>query len=677
MTTRFLSRTWVAFLALLVGAAVAPAVRAGETKRPAGKRPNFVFILIDDLGWADLGCYGSKFYETPNIDRLAARGVRFTQAYTANPVCSPTRASILTGQDPARLHLTNFLVGNRWPENSPLRPVDWAKEGISPEQYLLARALKAAGYATGIIGKWHLGKLQPFRFGFDEDAKVNLGGSPGGYFDEQGRYLTDRQTDAAERFLEKHKDRPFFLYLAYNAVHVPLQAKKDLVAKYEAKAHPPAGSVFGEDKGHKVRLVQNHPVYAAMIESMDQGVGRVLRKLQDLGLDENTVVIFFSDNGGLCSAEGWPTSNLPLRLGKGWLYEGGVRVPLLVRWPGVAKAGRVCQVPVISEDFYPTLLEMAGLPMRPHLDGRSLVPLLRGADKMDRQTLYWHYPHYSNQGGTPSGAVRHGDFKLIEFFEDGRLELYDLRSDPGERQDLAEKMPGRARELRGMLHAWRQAVGAQVPERKAAGRDGKPAPAKGGTKGAGWKSLFDGKTLAGWKKTNFGGEGEVAIKDGAVVLEQGNDMTGITYTRGDFPRLDYEVTLEGKKLAGSDFFCTTTFPVGEKYCSLVVGGWGGTVVGLSSIDFRDASENETGTFKEFKRDQWYRVRIRVSKERITAWIDDKEMVDLETKGKRISIRAECDLCRPFGIATWRTTGAVRDIRVRPLTDAEKKAAGAK
>jgi arylsulfatase A-like enzyme len=671
-----MSRAGVGILGLLIYVAFSPTGQAGEAKRPATKQPNFVFILIDDLGWADLGCYGSKFYETPNIDRLASRGMRFTQAYTANPVCSPTRASILTGQDPARLRLTNFLVGNRWPKDSPLLPVDWAQQGIGLDQVLLARALKAAGYVTGIIGKWHLGNVPPVRFGFDEDAKVNLAGGPGGYFDKQGGYLTDRQTKAAEEFLVRHKDRPFFLYLAYNAVHVPLQAKEKLIAKYEAKAANArliTSREFGQDKGHKIRLVQNHPVYAAMIESMDQGVGRVLQKLQDLGLDDNTVVIFFSDNGGLCSAEGWPTSNLPLRLGKGWLYEGGVRVPLLVRWPGVTKAGSECQVPVISEDFYPTLLEMAGLPRRPHLDGSSLVLLLRGADKLDRQTLYWHYPHYSNQGGTPSGAIRHGDLKLIEFFEDGRLEVYNLHNDPGELRDLAKAMPDKTRQLHQMLQTWRHTVGAQVPQRKEATDACKPAPVKSEQKENAWKSLFDRKSLTGWKSANFGGEGEVRIKEGAVVMEQGNDMTGITYTRGDFPRTDYEVTLEGKKMAGNDFFCTTTFPVGDKYCSLVVGGWGGTVVGLSSIDFRDASENETGTFKEFKRDRWYRVRIRVTKDRITAWIDDKELVDLETKGKRISIRAECDLCRPFGIATWRTTGAVRDIRVRALTEAEKKA----
>lgn len=441
--------------------------RAAEARKGPAKRPNIVFILADDLGWADLGCYGSTFHRTPNLNRLAARGVRFTQGYAAGNVCSPTRASILTGRNPARLRLTNFLVGHRWRDGSPLQPVDWRTEGLPPGEVTLAQVLRAAGYVTGIVGKWHLGKRGPEAFGFDENLNVGLGGSPPGYFDKKGRYLTDRQTEAAEQFLARHKDRPFFLYLAYNAVHVPLQAKKELAAKYE-KAQPAGGSVFGQDKGVKVREVQDHAVYAAMLESLDEGVGRVMKKLADLGLDENTIIVFTSDNGGLCSAEGWPTTNRPLRLGKGWLYEGGVRVAWLVRWPGVAREGSTCDVPVISDDFAPTLLEMAGLPALPkqHLDGVSFAPLLRGGGKLDRQTLYWHYPHYSNQGGPPSGAVRHGDLKLIEFYEDGRLELYDLKNDPGECNDLAARMPERVRELRGMLETWRRSVAAQMPGRK-------------------------------------------------------------------------------------------------------------------------------------------------------------------------------------------------------------------
>jgi arylsulfatase A-like enzyme len=442
--------------------------RADDVKKPP-RRPNFVFILIDDLGWTDLSCYGSKFYETPNLDRLAAQGMRFTSAYTAAPLCSPTRASIMTGKHPARLHLTNYLFGQRWPETSPLQPVDW-QLGLPLDEVTLAQALKNAGYRTGIIGKWHLGKMPPEKYGFDVNIDGGARGSPPGYFNKKGEYLTDVHTAAAEQFITENKDRPFFLYLAHYTVHIPLQAKKDLTAKYEAKAKasPPAGPVFGEDGGKKVRKLQNHAVYAAMIESMDQSVGRVMKKLRELDLDHNTVVIFFSDNGGLCSAEGEPTSNLPLRLGKGWLYEGGIRVPLIVRWPGHTRPGSTCPVPMISDDFYPTLLEIVGLPPQPkqHVDGVSIVPLLKESGTLKRETLYWHYPHYSNQGGTPSGAVRHGDLKLVEYYEDGRTELYDLKNDLGERTNLAAKMPGRLQELRGLLNAWRRSVGAQMPQRK-------------------------------------------------------------------------------------------------------------------------------------------------------------------------------------------------------------------
>jgi arylsulfatase A-like enzyme len=446
---------------------LSPAAGAGEKKTT--RPPNIVVILMDDLGWADLGCYGSKFYETPNLDRLAKKGMRFTHAYTAAPVCSPTRASIMTGKHPARLHLTNFLVGNRWPKDSPLQPVNW-QTNLPAEEVTFAQLLRAAGYATGYIGKWHLGKLGPEHFGFQRDLSAKMGPVKGTHFTKDGDYLPDHYTALAEDFLAKNKDRPFLLCLAHNLVHIPLSAKKDLIAKYEAKAqaNPPARAVFGKDSGVKVREVQNHAVYAAMVQSMDESVGRILKKLADLGLDNDTVVIFTSDNGGLCSAEGWPTANLPLRLGKGWLYEGGVRVPLIVRWPGKTRPGSTSDVPVVSTDLYPTILEIAGVPLRPkqHLDGVSIAPLLQGTAGIERQALYWHYPHYSNQGGPPSGAVRRGDWKLIEFYEDGRLELYNLRDDPGEHTNLAARVPERARELRLLLHTWRQSVGAQIPQRK-------------------------------------------------------------------------------------------------------------------------------------------------------------------------------------------------------------------
>jgi arylsulfatase A len=446
--------------ALLLGAAPAG---AGEA------RPNFVFILIDDLGWRDVGCNGSTFYETPNIDRLAAAGMRFTNGYAACPVCSPTRASVLTGKYPARLHLTDWLPGRAdRPSQKLLRPK--FLQHLPLEEVTLAEALKPLGYVSASVGKWHLGgpDYYPEKQGFD----VNVGGcdkgSPPSYFfpyknrtfnlpgleeGREGEYLTDRLTAEAEKFLDKNRDRPFFLYLAHHAVHIPLQAKKDVVAKYREKVRPGQG--------------QDNPVYAAMVESVDDSVGRVLKKLEELGVADRTVVFFTSDNGGLSVKEGANTPatlNAPLRAGKGYLYEGGIREPLLVRWPGVTKAGSTCDVPVCSIDFYPTILEAAGAKGGAGaVDGVSLVPLLRQAEAPRRDALYWHYPHYSNQGGKPGGAVRQGRYKLIESYEDGNLELYDLREDVAEANDLARKLPEKTRELHRLLREWRTAVGAQMP----------------------------------------------------------------------------------------------------------------------------------------------------------------------------------------------------------------------
>ena len=462
-----------------VGAAALPRP-AGAAGKGARKRPpNFVFFLIDDFGWADVGCYGSTFYDTPHIDRLASLGMRFTDGYAACPVCSPTRASIMTGKHPARLHLTNFLVGNRWPKNSPIRPVAWQTH-LPLEEVTIAEALKDAGYATGYVGKWHLGgkAYTPEAQGFDFNRGGCHMGMPPTYFDpyripnlparKKGEYLTDRLTDEAVSFLEASKERPFLLYFAHYAVHIPLQARQDDVATYKAKAAAmpePKTLVWGQEGGHKLRQVQNHPVYAAMIKPVDESVGRIMKTLADLGLDRDTVVIFFSDNGGLSTSEGHPTSNLPLRAGKGWLYEGGIREPMIVRWPGVTRPGSTCGTPVISDDFYPTMLEMAGLPLRPtqHRDGTSIVPLLKGEQTLRRDAIYWHYPHYSNQGGRPGGAVRAGDWKLIEHYEDGSLELYNLADDIGEKKNLAPEMPEKAKELQKMLAAWRTRVGAQMP----------------------------------------------------------------------------------------------------------------------------------------------------------------------------------------------------------------------
>jgi len=429
--------------------------------------PNIIFILIDDMGWTDLGCFGSTFYKTPHIDKLAASGMKFTDAYAACPVCSPTRASILTGKYPARLHLTDWLPGRRdMPSQKLLRPQ--IRQELALEELTLAEALKAKGYATAHVGKWHLGGrgFEPQKQGFDLNVAGDHTGTPLSYFHpfqrdgrfmpglergEEGEYLTDRLTAEAERFIEQNKAQPFFLYLAHYGVHIPLRAKAELTAKFHTLS---------------ASATHSNAIYAAMIASVDESVGRLLKKLDDLKLAENTVVVFTTDNGGLSVKEGPntpATSNSPLRAGKGYLYEGGIRVPLIVRWPGVTKHGSACRTPVSSVDYYPTLLEIAGVkPVQGQLiDGVSVAPLLRQAGELKRDALFWHYPHYSNQGGRPGSAIREGDFKLIEFFE-GRQELYDVREDIGEQNDLARQFPDKAAALHKKLSDWRRQVNAQM-----------------------------------------------------------------------------------------------------------------------------------------------------------------------------------------------------------------------
>ncbi|HUT33103.1 MAG TPA: sulfatase [Planctomycetota bacterium] len=434
-------------------------------------KPNFVFILVDDLGWADLGCYGSTYHESPNIDRLATQGLRFTDAYAACPVCSPTRASILTGKYTATVNLTDFIPGHWRPYAKLVVPK--FNQNLPADEVTLPEALKAAGYTSACVGKWHLGGKgsQPADHGFD----VVVPGAAS---------RTDKQTsgltDAGLKFIESHKDKPFFLYLSYHTVHIPLEARKELVEKYRAKLTP-----------GQAPPQQCNPAYAAMIEALDENVGRVMAKLDELKLADNTVLIFFSDNGGLIKMYtgqgGVVTSNAPLRSEKGSLYEGGIRVPLVIRWPGIVPPRTLCNVPVSSVDFYPTMLELAGVRPDPKhaVDGASLVPLFEPVGTLKRDALYWHYPHYHHTA--PCGAIRAGDWKLIEFFEDGALELYNLKRDIGEARNLAAAMPERAAELRKRLDDWRKAVNAQMPtpnpdhDPKRAGEWGRrasPAPKK-------------------------------------------------------------------------------------------------------------------------------------------------------------------------------------------------------
>lgn len=451
-------------------------------------QPNIVFVLIDDMGWVDVGCYGSTFYETPRLDRLAAEGMLFTDAYASCPVCSPTRASILTGKYPATVGVTQFIGGH---SVGKLCDVPY-HHNLPMQEYSMASALRDGGYQTWHVGKWHLGNRQtwPERHGFD----VNIGGCDWGhpaqgYFSPwgiptlddgpEGEYLTDRLTrDAIDLIESRDPSRPFYLNLWHYAVHTPIQSPPDLVAKYERKASDlglDGQDTFEQGENHpcqhkmtqqvRRRLLQSDPAYAAMVENLDTNIGRVLDCLEQQGLTDNTIVVFTSDNGGLSTSEGSPTCNAPLSEGKGWMYEGGTREPLLVRWPDVVEAGSRCDEPTTSTDFYPTFLEAAGLQLLPeqHCDGVSIMPLLCRDSGFGRGPLFWHYPHYSNQGSAPGCSIRSGDYKLIEFFEDGALELYNLRDDIGEKHDLAGGDPGRVQEMHRQLVAWRESVGALIP----------------------------------------------------------------------------------------------------------------------------------------------------------------------------------------------------------------------
>lgn len=453
--------------------------------------PNILFLLIDDLGWKDLSCYGSSFYETPNLDRLAAGGMRFTDAYASCPVCSPTRASLLSGKSPARVGVTQFIGGHAVGQ---LCDVPYFYGLPSSERSLASALREDAGYQTWHVGKWHLGEgaRSPTGHGFE----VNIGGCGWGmpnqgYFapygmpgledTPEGTYLTDALTDrASELIRQRDPDRPFFLNLWHYAVHTPIQAPADLVEKYQQKARglgldPQEALETGERfpmlhkrEQHIVRRrFQSDPAYAAMVENLDTNIGRVLETLSEEGLLEDTLVIFTSDNGGLSTAEGSPTCNAPLLEGKGWMYEGGTRVCQIASWPGHIEPGSVSQTPVISNDLYPTLLDLAGLPPDPqqHADGVSLAGLLHGTSTPDRDALFWHYPHYSNQGETPACSIRVGDWKLIEHFEAGRdPELYHLREDIGETTNRAPEEPERTRDLLQRLRSWREEVHALIPE---------------------------------------------------------------------------------------------------------------------------------------------------------------------------------------------------------------------
>lgn len=439
------------------------------------KKPNIVLILIDDLGWHQLGCYGSTFYESPNIDRFRKQSMKFTDAYAACPVCSPTRVSIMTGKYPARVHLTDFIKGGS-PKNKKLLTPDWTAY-MPLEEVTVAEALKSAGYATGHFGKWHLNKdknyelgrpLDPGSQGFDDVLTTHKPGKEPKSPYENDAHHVRQITERSVAFIQANKDKPFFCYVSHNIIHRPEVERKELVDKYRKKP----GADNDQKYGH------NNPVQAAMIETLDKSVETILEKLDRLKLSNNTIVVFFSDNGHL-----GPKNSRLLRGSKADLYEGGIREPLIVRWPGVIKPGTTCSVPVISIDFFPTFCKVAGVKVTdPTVDGVSIMPLLTGKGSLKRDALYWHYPHYHGQGIAPCGAMRQGRYKLIEWFEKsidgidtpGALELYDLKTDPAEQHDLAAKMPKFAAHLYAKLKQWRKDVGAQEMLRNPAYVETKP-----------------------------------------------------------------------------------------------------------------------------------------------------------------------------------------------------------
>jgi len=489
-------------------------------------QPNIIFFLVDDLGWADVGCYGSQFYETPNIDALAVSGVRFTDAYAACHVCSPTRASILTGKYPSTINLTDWLPGRG---EFPFQKFSNAKinQQLPYEEITIAEALREVGYKTAIIGKWHLGEnpSNPMAHGFDMHIPNNwLKGWPKqGYFapfDLEGLedspkddYLTDRLTDEAVKYIEENKMNPFFLYMSHYAVHDPIQGRKNLVKKYSEKlsrvsndnnpkyileGNPdspknPSQAELEElmntsaydpykilpNEIVKVKQMQDNVEFAGMVESIDESLGRILEKLKELGIEDNTIIFFYSDNGGMAAANvgnpkriipddkqdwAYSTSNLPLRGAKGWLYEGGIRVPLIVKWPGRGKQGIECSVPISSVDMFPTILNMVGAQenVGKDIEGVDISSLVKG-ETIKRGPLYWHFPHYSNHGmQSPGGAIREGDYKLLEYYENGTVQLFNLKNDIGEQKDLSEIEVEKTNELKEKLHKWRDKTGAQM-----------------------------------------------------------------------------------------------------------------------------------------------------------------------------------------------------------------------
>ena len=457
------------------------------------KRTNIIFFLIDDLGWSDLGCYGSKYHLTPNIDKLAASGIRFTQAYSASPVCSPTRSAVMTGKNPARLGITDWIGAS---QKFRILVTPKNVKALPQNEVTFAEFLKKSGYATAYFGKWHLGaddKDHPSSQGFEYHRGVNRAGSPGSYhypfkrnknktatdvpdFDsaDKDSYLTDLLAEEASEFIEKKKDVPFLLMLSHYSVHTPIQARKNDSIRFKDRMKDIELSskvTIKKERYGNTRMTQNNPDFAAMVESVDRSVGKVLGKLEELKIKDNTLVIFTSDNGGLSTLQNGrrpaPTSCLPLRAGKGWLYEGGIRVPAILAWPGVIDEGITIDEPIISTDFYPTILTAAGIKLDPsqHQDGLDLNVIFRD-EGLPPRTLFWHYPHYHGSGNRPSSAIRKGNYKLIRWHEDGSEEMFNISKDISETIDIGSDQSAKREELSKDLSEWIKSSGARLPKLK-------------------------------------------------------------------------------------------------------------------------------------------------------------------------------------------------------------------
>ena len=596
---------------ILAGAAIAlfvtqifcpqTAMAEGETRKP-----NVIFFLVDDLGWPDVGCYGSSFYETPAIDQLAKEGVKFDNAYATCQVCSPSRASILTGKYPARTNLTEWLGGKKEQDHEKLHSAKKA-EALPEGEITIAEALRRHGYATANYGKAHVNR-DPKTYGFDEEITgwvrsyhYPFGGhaGPGGKYDKtlqskEGDYFTDKLTDAVLDFIECKKDQPFFVHLEHFATHDPIQGRKDLVEKYKKKLAkmpreegpdyilegnpdepaPSEASIAEMRKNQRpddfintrtgwVKQKQDNVEFAGMLGAMDESLARIRAKLEELNIADNTIIIFTSDNGGMSATnrfrndqeraqldQRFSSSMLPLRGGKGWLYEGGIRVPLIVYWPGHTEPGMVTDVPVTGTDFYPTLLEMLDLPLMPqqHKDGISFVPLLEGKPFNGHDAIYWHFPHYSNHGNqSPGGAVRVGNYKLLEYFENGTVQLYDLENDLGEQNDISKERPEITQELLKMLQDWRQQTDAKMPEIKTAESVRRKFPVT-----AAFKKKFPGNPLQ-MSTSSCGKKGNPGFREAyngrenviASIPKEGSRNFGFNMTkRGVDPKKKYKLLLE-------------------------------------------------------------------------------------------------------------------------------------